>query len=79
MAKNKLFLRSLAVLLTVTMLAGLLPMSVFAAGNSGGRFTVEKVDNAPRFANLKNKQKTARSFTASGGCFETDRRLNRRR
>ena len=59
MAKKKLSLRILAVLLTVTMVIGVLPMSIFAAGDNGGAkptVTWEKVENDPeRVANhLRN-------------------------
>ena len=54
MEKNKTLFRVLAVLLTVTMLFGLMPMSVFAAGNGKPGFTVEKVDGVGRLLHNRN-------------------------
>lgn len=47
MTKNRLPRRLLAAILTVAMLAGLFPVSVFAAGKSGGGITVEKTTECP--------------------------------
>ncbi|MBQ4351407.1 MAG: hypothetical protein II768_09115, partial [Clostridia bacterium] len=56
MAKNRLPRRLLAAILTVAMLAGLFPVSVFAAGKSGGGITVEKIDGMPRLMPLKSTE-----------------------
>ena len=56
MTKNRLPRRLLAAILTVAMLAGLFPVSVFAAGKSGGGITVEKIDGMPRLMPLKSTE-----------------------